>query len=142
MFTGKPPCQDAFVNGPLKAPGMAMHITTRTVGGRPRAGAAMGALAAALLVALPVASRGEEGLRADYLCKGHFDASEVTAFFFNGTPDVVVLLVGEGATLLPRAMSGSGARYSDGGQTFWVKGERATWQQGQAPTRNCEPRQR
>lgn len=119
---------------------MASRNATRTASGTLKAGTAVGALAASLLAALPAATWAEEGLRADYLCKGRFDASEVTAFFFNGTPSVVVLLVGEGATLLPRAMSGSGARYSDGGQTFWVKGEHATLQQGTAPARSCEPR--
>lgn len=85
---------------------MATRDTTRTLNGMARAGAAVGALASALLAALPEASWAQEGLRANFLCKGHFDASEVTAFFSNGTPSVVVLLVGEGATLLPRAMSG------------------------------------
>jgi membrane-bound inhibitor of C-type lysozyme len=96
----------------------------------------------ALLAALPAAAWAEAGLRTDYLCKGRFDASAVTAFFFNGTPSAVVLLEGEGATRLPRAVSASGARYSDGEQSFWVKGDRASWQQGQAPARSCEPRPR
>jgi membrane-bound inhibitor of C-type lysozyme len=54
----------------------------------------------------------------------------------------VVLLEGEGATRLPQTVSASGARYSDGEQSFWVKGDRATWQMGQAPARSCEPRPR
>jgi len=121
---------------------MAIRNTTRTANGKLRAVAAAGALSAALLAVYPPGARAEAGLRADYLCKGRFDASEVTAFFFHGTPSVVVLLEGEGATLLPRAVSGSGARYSAGDQSFWVKGERARWQQGQAPVRSCEPRPR
>jgi membrane-bound inhibitor of C-type lysozyme len=116
--------------------------TTRTANGRLRAGAAAGALAAAVVAALPAAAWAEAGIRADYLCKGRFDASEITVFFFNGTPSAVVLLEGEGATRLPQTVSASGARYSDGDQSFWVKGERASWQQGQAAARSCEPRPR
>jgi membrane-bound inhibitor of C-type lysozyme len=98
------------------------------------------ALAAGLLVGLPAGAWAEAGIRADYLCKGRFDASEITAFFFNDTPSAVVLLEGEGATRLPRTVSASGVRYSDGEQSFWVKGDRASWQRGQAPARACEPR--
>ena len=100
------------------------------------------ALVAGLIAALPADSWAEAGIRADYLCKGRFDASELTAVFFKGTPSAVVLLEGEGATLLPQTISASGARYSDGDQSFWVKGDRASWQQGQAPARACEPRPR
>lgn len=120
----------------------AARHTTRTANGRLRAGAAAGALAAAVVAALPAAAWADAGVRADYLCKGRFDASAITAFFFNGTPSAVVLLEGEGATRLPQTVSASGARYSDGEQSFWVKGDRATWQQGQAPARSCEPRPR
>ncbi len=101
-----------------------------------------GALVAALLAALPAAAWAEAGIRADYLCKGRFDASAITAFFFNGTPSAVVLLEGEGATRLLQTVSASGARYSDGEQSFWLKGDRATWQMGQGPARSCEPRPR
>jgi membrane-bound inhibitor of C-type lysozyme len=107
------------------------------------AGAALvGCSGAVLAVALPAAVRAEAGIRADYLCRGRFDASEITAFFFNGTPSAVVLLEGEGATRLPQTVSASGARYSDGDQSFWVKGDRASWQRGEAPARTCEPRPR
>ena len=120
---------------------MANRITTPTAKATNfRAGAAAGGLAAALLAALHAGAWAEAGVRADYLCKGRFDASEVTAFYFNGTPSAVVLLEGEGATLLPQAKGASGARYSDGAQIFWVKGERASWQTGQAAARSCEPR--
>jgi membrane-bound inhibitor of C-type lysozyme len=105
-----------------------------------RLGAAAVALGASIAAARVV--RAEPGIRADYLCKGRFDAAELTAFFFNAAPSAVVLLVGEGATRLPQAISASGARYSDGRQTFWVKGDRASWQQGEAPAYACEPRQR
>jgi membrane-bound inhibitor of C-type lysozyme len=100
------------------------------------------ALVAGLIVGLPAESWAEAGIRADYLCKGRFDASALTVFFFNGTPSAVVLLEGEGATRLPQTISASGVRYSDGDQSFWVKGDRASWQQGQAPARACEPRPR
>lgn len=99
---------------------------------------------AALAVGLgaPGAVRAEPGIRADYLCKGRFDATPLTAFFFNGAPSAVVLLVGEQATRLPQAISASGGRYSDGSQTFWIKGDRASWQQGQAPAAACGPQPR
>jgi membrane-bound inhibitor of C-type lysozyme len=97
-------------------------------------------LVAGLLAGLPAVAWAEAGIRADYLCKGRFDASALTVFFFNGTPSAVVLLEGEGATRLPQTISASGVRYSDGDQSFWVKGDRASWQQGQAPARACEPR--
>jgi membrane-bound inhibitor of C-type lysozyme len=100
------------------------------------------ALVVAVLALVPPPGWAEPGIRADYLCKGRFDATELTAFFFNASPSAVVLLVGEAATRLPQAISASGARYSDGRQTFWVKGERASWQQGQAPAYACEPRSR
>jgi membrane-bound inhibitor of C-type lysozyme len=122
------------------ASGMASNVTDgRSAGGM--FGMA-GLVAAALLVALPAGAWAEAGIRADYLCKGRFDASAVTAFFFNDTPRAVVLLEGEGATRLPQAISASGARYSDGTQSFWVKGDRASWERGQAPARSCEPRPR
>jgi membrane-bound inhibitor of C-type lysozyme len=101
-----------------------------------------GLVAAALVVGLPAGAWAEAAIRADYLCKGRFDASVVTAFFFNDTPRAVVLLEGEGATRLPQTISASGARYSDGTQSFWVKGDRASWQRGQAPAAACEPRPR
>ncbi len=93
-------------------------------------------------VVAPRAVRAEAGIRADYLCRGRFDATELTAFFFNAAPSLVVLLVGEQATRLPQVISASGGRYSDGSQTFWIKGDLASWQQGQAPAYACEPRSR
>lgn len=99
-------------------------------------------LVAAVLALSPPLAWAEPGIRADYLCKGRFDATELTAFFFNDSPSAVVLLVGEGAARLPQVISASGARYSDGRQTFWVKGELASWQQGEAPAYACEPRSR
>jgi membrane-bound inhibitor of C-type lysozyme len=35
-----------------------------------------------------------------------------------------------GAVRLLQQRSGSGARYGDGSQTFWVKGDTATYQRG------------
>jgi membrane-bound inhibitor of C-type lysozyme len=93
-------------------------------------------------VAAPGGLRAEPGIRADYLCRGRFDATPLTAFFFNAAPSAVVLLVGEQATRLPQAVSASGARYSDGSQTFWIKGDQASWQQGQAPAYACGPQPR
>ena len=95
------------------------------------------ALAAAVLPVLAPA-RADEGIRADYLCKGRFDATRVTAFFFNEAPSTVVLLVGESARRLPQAMGASGARYVSGEETFWIKGDTATWQLGKAPAYTCD----
>lgn len=101
-----------------------------------------GPLLAALLVAtlplLPGVARAESAVRARFLCKGRFDASEVTALFFNARPATVVLLEGEQAIRLPIAISASGARYSDGSTTFWVKGSEATWERGPQRTLTCE----
>jgi membrane-bound inhibitor of C-type lysozyme len=125
--------------------GMASDVTGgRSGGGMPGMAGLVpsGLVAVALLVGLPAGAWAEAAIRADYLCKGRFDASAVTAFFFNDTPRAVVLLEGEGATRLPQTISASGARYSDGTQSFWVKGDRASWQRGQAPAAACEPRPR
>lgn len=80
----------------------------------------------------------EEAIRVRYLCKGAFDASDVTALFFNERPSAVVLLTGsQGATRLPQGPSGSGARYSQGDEVFWIKGDQATWQRGRARPLQC-----
>lgn len=94
------------------------------------------AIAGVLLVGAG-AGRADEAIRADYLCKGRFDATPVTAFFFNQTPREVVLVVGESARRLPQAMSASGARYASGTENFWLKGDSATWQLGKAPAYQC-----
>lgn len=107
-----------------------------------RLGPAAAVMAVGLLGGSPAPAWAESGIRADYLCKGRFDAVELAAFFFNASPSAVVLLVGEGATRLPQAISASGVRYSDGSQTFWVKGDQASWQPGQAPAYACAPRPR
>lgn len=96
------------------------------------------ALATSLATALAAPLRAEPAIRAEYLCKGRFDAVPVTALFFKGQPSELVLLEGQTALRLPQALSASGARYSDGQQTFWVKGDQASWQRGQAPAYACD----
>jgi membrane-bound inhibitor of C-type lysozyme len=84
----------------------------------------------------------EQAIRARYLCRGRFDAVELTALFFNSEPGEVILLVGEMATRLPRRLAASGSRYAAGGQEFWIKGETATWSPGPHPAARmaCETR--
>lgn len=103
-------------------------------------GTVLAGLAAVAGVLLPAGgpARADEGIRAEYLCKGRFDATAVTAFFFNEAPSAVVLLVGESARRLPQAMSASGARYASGEESFWIKGDTATWQLGKAPAYSCD----
>ena len=84
-------------------------------------------------------ARAEDAIRAHYLCLGRFDATDVTALFFNKAPGAVVLLVGsEGATRLPQLPAASGARYGDGNEAFWIKGDQATWTLGRAPAMTCK----
>lgn len=96
-------------------------------------------LALALLGPLSAAAvRAETPIRARYLCKGRFDASVVTALFFNRAPSEVILLEGsEGATRLQQLPAASGARYGDGDAIFWIKGDQATWQRSKAVTLQC-----
>lgn len=75
----------------------------------------------------------EQAIRATYLCRGRFDAVELTALFFNRDPSEVILLVGETATRLPRQLAASGSRYAAGSQEFWIKGEEASWRLGAHP---------
>ncbi len=79
------------------------------------------------------APEAEQAIRASYLCRGRFDAVELTALFFNRDPSEVILLVGETATRLPRRLSASGSRYAAGSQEFWIKGEQASWRLGPHP---------
>lgn len=81
----------------------------------------------------------EAAIRATYLCQGRFDAVRLTALFFNAEPREVVLLQGEQATRLPQQPSGSGARYGAGSQSFWLKGDQATWQFAAGATYSCGP---
>jgi hypothetical protein len=48
-----------------------------------------------------VPARADGAIRAESLGKGRFDATRVTAFFFNQDPSAVVLLVGETARRRP-----------------------------------------
>lgn len=99
---------------------------------------------ALLVVALPgqgvQAQEAEEAIRAEYRCKGRFDAVDVTALFFRQEPAEVILLVGETATRLQQLPAASGARYGGGNQIFWIKGDRATWGIGAAAAMPCESR--
>ena len=98
------------------------------------------------VVAVPVAAavpavtaEPEAAIRATYRCQGRFDAVRLTALFFNAEPREVVLLQGEQATRLPQQPSGSGARYGAGNQSFWLKGDQATWQFGAGAAYSCGP---
>ena len=67
-----------------------------------------------------------------YACQGEFDVRSIWALFFHQQPAEVVLIhagTHSGDRLLQRR-SASGARYSDGDQVFWIKGDQATWQRG------------
>ncbi len=67
-----------------------------------------------------------------YACHGEFDVRSIWALFFHQQPAEVILIhagTHSGDRLLQRR-SGSGARYGDGDQTFWIKGDTATWQRG------------
>ena len=98
---------------------------------------------AALLVLLSLLPAGavvpEAAIRVTYLCQGRFDAVRLTALFFNGEPRAVVLLQGEQAIRLPQQPSGSGARYGAANQSFWLKGDQATWQFAAGATYSCGP---
>lgn len=85
------------------------------------------------------AARAEEPIRATYQCRGAFDATEVRALFFNNSPSEVVLLTGsEGASRLLQQRSASGARYGDGAEEFWIKGDQATWRRSSARVLSCQ----
>jgi membrane-bound inhibitor of C-type lysozyme len=115
-----------------------MHATSRW-GAAARRTLIAGLLAASTALTTSGAGQAEVAIRTRYLCKGQFDATEVTALFFNDRPSEVVLLTGsEGATRLLQGPSGSGARYVQGDDVFWIKGDQATWQQGRARALQCE----
>lgn len=114
---------------------------------RPRPQALTAACLAMSLTAAPTpmhaAAEPEQAIRASYLCRGRFDAVELTALFFNHEPSEVILLVGETATRLPRQLAASGSRYAAGGQEFWIKGDQADWRLGPHPaaTMRCRTRE-
>ena len=97
------------------------------------------AAAVPVVAAVPAAAEPEAAIRATYRCQGRFDAVRLTALFFNGEPREVVLLQGEQAIRLPQQPSGSGARYGAGNQSFWLKGDQATWQFGAGAAYSCGP---
>ena len=101
--------------------------------------ALLGLLSLLPAAAVPVAAVPEAAIRATYLCQGRFDAVRLTALFFNAEPREVVLLQGEQATRLPQQPSGSGARYGAANQSFWLKGDQATWQFAGGATYSCGP---
>jgi membrane-bound inhibitor of C-type lysozyme len=101
--------------------------------------AAAGLAGALALLPAAQAAESELAIRAAYRCLGRFDAVDVTALFFNRPPAAVVLLVGETATRLPQAPAASGARYADGNQSFWIKGDQASWSIGGGPPMRCGP---
>jgi membrane-bound inhibitor of C-type lysozyme len=90
-------------------------------------------------VAAPQAEQPDQAIRAEYRCLGRFDATDVTALFFNQAPAELVLLVGSTATRLPQAMAASGSRYAAGDQEFWIKGDQASWRLGAALPLRCGP---
>jgi len=81
----------------------------------------------------------EQAIRAEYRCLGRFEATDLTALFFNQAPAEVVLLVAATATRLPQGLAASGSRYAAGDQEFWVKGDQASWRLGSAPPLRCGP---
>ena len=74
-----------------------------------------------------------------WVCCRCCQLGRLTALFFNGEPREVVLLQGEQAIRLPQQPSGSGARYGAANQSFWLKGDQATWQFGAGATYSCGP---
>ena len=99
---------------------------------------ALAALCAGLVITslVPITAQGalaeEPAHVVRYACHGEFDVRSIWALFFHQQPAEVILIhagTHSGDRLLQRR-SGSGAHYSDGDQTFWIKGESATWQRG------------
>lgn len=75
-----------------------------------------------------------------YTCE---DGSSFSAVFDNaaGPDGVVILIFPDGAALtLPRAVSGSGIRYTDGKHEFWGKGDQASWTIGRRAPVSCSTR--
>lgn len=71
--------------------------------------------------------------RVDYSCHGPSGHRAITALLFNQPPAEVILLKENGqagAVRLLQQPAASGARYSDGDQTFWIKGDTATYTRG------------
>ena len=82
--------------------------------------AVFGALGAiVLLSAAPAFAQDHTGVI--YRCD---DGSTVIASFMNATNEALITTGGR-SFRLPQAMSGSGARYTDGSVLFWIKGNDA-----------------
>lgn len=60
-----------------------------------------------------------------YVCDG-LDVPVISAVFINvGDPSLAVLTWRDGFMVMPQVISGSGARYSNGKSSFWIKGKEA-----------------
>jgi membrane-bound inhibitor of C-type lysozyme len=51
--------------------------------------------------------------------------------------DAITIEMHEGGRKLPRVVSASGAKYSDGSLTFWTRGDTATLERAGSPPVNC-----
>ncbi|MNK62773.1 Membrane-bound lysozyme inhibitor of C-type lysozyme precursor [compost metagenome] len=60
-----------------------------------------------------------------------------TRFTARFEPEAAVLTFPDRELRLPQVVSGSGARYSDGETTFWIKGESATLEIGGKLISDC-----
>jgi len=86
------------------------------------------------VVKTEVKGGGTEKIEAVYRCE---DGKKIHATFVKN-PSQVILVFGPGHVLrLKQALSASGARYSDGINEFWVKGNKATLTIS-GKTINCE----
>ena len=82
----------------------------------------------------PAQSESASIIEATFVCP---DGTSLDTVFDNGANTVTVTLPDETITL-PRAESGSGARYSDGTTTFWNKGDEAMVEiNGETIYQNC-----
>jgi membrane-bound inhibitor of C-type lysozyme len=137
-------CDKPEQRGSIRSRKKALNLMVMSVAGmRGRVDLRQVGLAAAVLTAAlrAMAADGiepEAAIRARYLCQGRFEAVQLTALFFNAQPREVVLLQGEQAIRLPSQSSASGALYGAGAQSFWVKGDRATWDMNQTPAYACQ----
>ncbi len=67
------------------------------------------------------------------------DGRDLTVSFYTTEPTRVVIVIGRRTVDLPQAVSGSGARYSDGVTTFWNKGDQARFEWANGSTQ-CRAR--
>ena len=73
-------------------------------------------------------------IEATFICP---DGTSLDTVFDNSA-DTVMVALPDGTVTLPRTVSGSGARYSDGTTTFWNKGDEALVEvDGEIPYQNC-----